>query len=189
MTFGKVRLSRGWDDILPYSTTNGQGVAGLALAQYGTTGMHLYKWTDSAAADDTYQFGFQMPHRMSEGSDVHFHLHVIPSANGAGGNEVVRLKFDYQWVNIDAAFSTTTNTTIAAASYTVGATDGDKHKLWEPAALSGSGKTYSSGLIMRVTRLGKTDAADNYTGDIWLLFADLHIEINGLGSISETVVI
>jgi len=189
MTGGKVRLSRGWDDILPYSTANAQGVAGLANAQYGTTGFQLYKWVDSVAADETFQFAFQMPHRMSEGGDVHFHLHVIPSANGAGGNNVVRLQYDYQWVNIDAAFSTTTNTTIAAASYTVGAADANVHKLWEPAALSGSGKTYSSGLIMRVTRLSKTDAVDDYTGDIWLLFADLHVEINALGSISETVVI
>jgi len=189
MTGGKVRLSRAWDDIAPYTTTNGQGPAALALAQYGTTGFYLYRWSNSLAADETFQFGFQFPHRMEEGTDMHFHLHVIPSQNGTGGDEVVRLQFDYQWVNIGDTLSLTTNTTIAAASYTVGATEGNKHLLWEPAALSGSGKTYSSGLIMRVTRLSKTDAADNYTGDIWLWFGDCHGIINGLGSISETVVI
>lgn len=183
MTQGKVRLSRGWDDIQPYYIS-GQGPSVAGTAQYGTTGFYWYKFTDSAAKNEELQFSFQLPHRIVEGSDVHFHIHVVPSANGAGGNEDVVFRMSYQWVNIGGSYSTTTNTDVDT-TFRVGASDGNKSVLWEPAAISGSGKTLSSDLVIILKRMSKDAAADNYSGDIWLRYTDIHCEIDSLGSISE----
>ena len=176
-----------WKDIAPYSVATGSGPSAPALAQYGTTGHYLYKFADNHGTDEALTIAFQMPHEWKIGSDVHFHVHVIPSANGSAGNNQVIFRASYQWVNIDGSFSTTTNTDLDT-TFTVGASDGNAHKLWEPSALSGSGKTLSGGLVITLTRLSKTNpgGADNYTGDVWLLFTDCHCECDAVGSADET---
>lgn len=176
--------ARTWVDIQPYATFNGQGPAALALAQYGTTGFYMYRWTNSAAADETYQFGFQMPHQMLLGSSAHFHLHVVPSANGAVGNQDVVMRASYQWVNVDGTLSTTTNTSVTQ-TFTVGTGDGNDHKIFEFDEFLGPDKGLSSALIVTVARLSKTSASDNYTGDLWLLFSDVHVQVDSLGSSEE----
>jgi hypothetical protein len=47
---------------------------------------------------------------------------MAQTANGAAGNEDVVLKLDYQWVNINAAFNTTTNSS-DTQTFRVGAAD------------------------------------------------------------------
>lgn len=179
-----VRLSRGWDDVAPYYI-NGQGSDVAAVGAYGTTGLAWYKFADNHAKDEELQFSFQLPHRWAAGTDVHFHLHVVPSANGAGGNEDAVFQISYQWVNIGEAFSTTTMTTPTATTFRVGAAGANKHTLWEFAALAGSGKTLSSDLVIILKRLSKTSASDNYTGDVWLRYTDIHVEIDSIGSLGE----
>lgn len=176
-----------WKDVAPYSVATGSGPSAPALAQYGTTGHYLHKFADNHGSDEAITIAFQMPHEWKIGSDVHFHVHVIPSANGSAGNNQVIFRASYQWVNIDGSFSTTTNTDLDT-TFTVGASDGNAHKLWEPSALSGSGKTLSGGLVITLSRLSKTNpgGADNYTGDVWLLFTDCHVECDAVGSADET---
>lgn len=185
-TLTLLGAARTWMDIQPYATANGQGPAALSLAQYGTTGYYLYKWADNHSADEKYQFGFQMPHQMVTGSDAHFHLHIIPSANGTAGNQDVVFKIDYQWVNVGDSFSTTTNST-ATKTFTVGTSEANKQLIWSFTGLSGAGKTLSSALLISVSRLSKTSASDNYTGDIHLLFGDVHTQVDGFGSNDELV--
>lgn len=177
-----------WKDVAPYSVSTGSGPSAPALAQYGTTGHYLRKFSDNHGSDEALTIAFQMPHEWKLGSDVHFHIHVIPSANGSGGNNQVIFRASYQWVNIDGSFSTTTNVDLDT-TFTVGASDGNAHKLWEPSAISGSGKTLSGGLLITLSRLSKTNpgGADNYTGDVWLLFSDCHCECDAVGSADETV--
>lgn len=126
-----------------------------------------------------------MPHRWASATSAYFHLHVVPSANGAGGNEDVVFNIDYQWVNINSTYSTTTNSTLPL-TFRVGAADANKHLVWSFTALSGAGKTLSSDLIIILTRLSKTSASDNYTGDIWLRYTDLHLELDKVGSSSQS---
>ncbi len=178
------RISRAWNDLIPAATVTRTGPNAADYTQYGTTGIYLPVFTNDAAFDEIYQTGFQFSHMWAAGTDAHFHIHIIPSANGSAGNEDVVLRLDYQWVNVDGTFSTTTNST-TSTTFRVGAADANKHLIWEFTTLSGSGKTLSSGLIATITRLSKTDAADNYTGGIYLLFTDIHIETDRLGSIAE----
>lgn len=186
---GNLRLlgsATAWDDIQPYYIS-GQGPSAAAEAQYGTTGFYWYKFTDNHGKDEERQFSFQIPHRMLTASDAHLHLHVVPSANGAAGNEDVVFRIAYQWVNIGGSYSTSTNTAFDT-TFRVGAAEGNKHLIWEPAALSGAGKSLSSDLVVIVSRQSKTQSAtDNYTGDIWLRYVDIHAEIDGFGSDAELV--
>ena len=183
---GTVRLSRSWDDIQPYYIS-GQGPSVAATAQYGTTGFYWYKFVDTAAKNEELQFSFQIPHRWAAATDIHFHLHVVPSANGAAGNEDVVFRLSYQWVNTDSTYGlASSDNTDVDTTFRVGAADANKHLLWEPTnPLAGSGKTLSSDLVVIVKRMSKDDAADNYSGDIWLRFVDVHVEIDKLGSLRE----
>jgi len=176
---------RGWDDIQPYYIT-GQGPSVAGTAQYGTTGFFWYKFTNSAAKDEELQYSFQIPHRCATGASIYPHLHVVPSANGTAGNQDVKMSISYQWVNTGDAFSTTTLTTPTASKFTVAADGANKHTLWAFDAIVGTGKTLSSDLSVIVKRLSKTDAEDNYTGDVWFRYIDLHVQIDSLGSYLET---
>ena len=184
---GTVRLfgaAGAWDDIQPYYI-GGQGPSVAADAQYGSTGFYWKRMTDNHGKNEELQYGFQLPHRWLEGSDVHFHLHIVPSANGSPGNEDVVIRVKYQWVNIGGTYSTTTNTEFNT-TFRVGAADANKGIIWAPTELSGAGKTISSDLMIIVARQSQTESAtDNYTGDIYIRFVDLHVQINGFGSDEE----
>lgn len=188
MTAGNVRLSRAWDDIAPYYIS-GQGPSVAGTAQYGTTGFFWYKLADNHAKNEELQFSFQIPHRWAAGTNVHFHLHTVPSANGAAGNEDVVIRTQYQWVNIGGAYGTATsdNTTVDTI-FRVGAAEANTHALWETTdSWNGSTKTLSSDLVVIISRLSNSSSDDNYTGDVWLRYVDLHVEIDSLGSLSEVV--
>lgn len=183
-TTGTLRLfgaATAWDDIQPYYT-GGQGPSVAGDAQYGSTGFYWKRFTDNHGMNEQVQYGFQLPHRWKEGTSAQLHLHIVPSANGAAGNEDVVLRVKYQWVNIGAGYSTTTNTEFNT-TFRVGAADANTQKIWAPAALSGSGKTISSDLMVIIARQSQAESGtDNYTGDIWLRYVDLHLEIDSLGS-------
>jgi len=178
------RISRAWNDLLPAATISRSGPSAAAFTQYGSTGFYFATFTNNVAFDEAYQSGFQLSHTWAAGTEAHVHIHVIPTTNGAAGNEDVVLKLEYQWVNINAAFSSTTNSS-ETLTFRVGATDANKHILWEWTPINGTGKTLSSALPVLITRLSKTDAADNYTGDIKLVFIDAHVEHDRLGSVAE----
>lgn len=179
----QARLSRAWDDVQPYYSV-GQGVDVVATAQYGSTGFYWYRFTNNAGKDEQYQFSYQLPHRWQYATGAEFHLHVVPSANGSAGNNTVVFQVAYQWVNIGSAYSTTTNTS-ASAAFVVGSAGANVHTLWEFPEISGSGKTLSSDLVIILTRLSKTSATDDYTGDVWLRYTDIHVQIDKLGSAAE----
>lgn len=178
------RFIAAWNDLPPTAIGTRTGPSAAAYTQFGTTGIFLPMFSDNHGADEIYQATFQMSHGWQEGSALHPHVHVIPTANGAGGNEDVVLKLDYQFINIGAAFSTTTNSSETLV-FRVGAAEANKHIMWEWSAITATGKTLSAALPLLITRLSKTDVRDNYTGSIYLLFCDLHNLQDGLGSIGE----
>lgn len=179
-----------WDDLLPYSVNPGTGLTALGSEEYGTTGFKFLYWGNNTAANEVYQAFFQFSHKYKQGQAISLHLHVIPSANGSAGNEDVEFEIQYQWVNINGSYSTSTNTTVkdATTKFRVGASDANKHLLWDFADISGSGKNISSDLMVQIKRVTKTAdrSADNYTGKVYLRFVDVHYEIDTLGSRQET---
>lgn len=174
-----------WEDVQPYAQDIAMGATSPSLAAYQSTGFRWYKFTNNPAGDEEMQFSFQLPHKYKEGTNVHFHIHVIPSQNGTGGNNKTVWKISYQWINTDSKWSQTTNTE-QSKIFTVGTNDADRHLLWEFTELNGTGKTKSSDLSISVKRLTQSNSTDDYTGDIWLKFTDIHIEADKMGSDDET---
>ena len=132
------------------------------------------------AQTNRVSFNMQIPHARKDDSAIEFHVHVTPGTSTNAGN--VRWEFEYEWENIDGVYgsSTTVNQTQAM--------DGTahKHQYEDIATLTGTGKSsISSILICTLTRLG-SDALDTFTGDVYAVGIDFHIEKNMVGSRLET---
>jgi hypothetical protein len=176
-----------WDDMLPYSINPGTGLSAMSSEDYGTTGFKFNYFKNDSSANEEIQLFFQFSHSYKTSTDIYFHLHVIPSQNGAGGNEDVEFAIEYQWIPINGTYSTTTNTTDSQV-FRVGATDSNKHKIFSWDVIADSAQGISSDLMIRVRRLTKTAdrVNDNYTGKVYLRFADVHFEKDTIGSRQET---
>jgi hypothetical protein len=145
------------------------------IEQYGSSGLY---YPNFDAVDDMLVFSLQLDHRYKPGSNIEFHVHAKTSTTSVN---VVRWKLTYQWVNIDGAFSNSTSTSPTDVDMTP---TEDKHQLAQWAALSGTGKTVSSALSGSIKRI--TNGATDYTGEVYLLFADYHFQGDTHGSRTAT---
>jgi len=119
-------------------------------------------------------FTVQLRHQYKEGTDLHFHLHVV-YADGNTGN--VDWTFTYSWANVHGVFppEATINMQTPAsgsADYNTIASIGD---------LSGTGKKMSSILICSLQRNG-TAVTDTYANSVYVLSMDFHMEMDKPGS-------
>ena len=176
-----------FDDVLPYSINPGTGLTAMSSGNFGSIGFKWFYWSNNTAANEEIQCFFQLPHSYKEGTNIVLHVHVVPEANGSVGNEDVELAIAYQWVNVDGTYSTTTNST-DSKEFRIGAADANKHKVWSFTALTGTSKTISSDLIVRIRRLTKTAdrVNDDYTSSVYLRYVDCHFEKDTIGSRQES---
>jgi hypothetical protein len=124
-------------------------------------------------------FNVQLYHRYTEGSDIEFHIHIRDNGTGTG-NAVFKLT--YQWANAEATFPSSTTVTKTIA---IDGTDG-RHQMEEIAStISGTGKTISSILMCTLERLA-SDSNDTFSGSVYVIAIDFHIETNSLGSKEQT---
>lgn len=137
-----------------------------------TNGGYLYPQNDNT---HILYLNIQMPHRWKLGSDIAPHVHWHQAANQ---NPV--FKMDYRWTNIGDAVP------VGWTTYTMGTlvktySSGTIHQICGGTALlSGSGKTLSSMLQVKLYR------DDNvYTGTLLATSFDLHYESDALGSNTE----
>lgn len=174
-----------WDDQAISGVAVRGGASAPSFKPLSTTGLYLYAFSDNHGADETLYFTVQMPHGRLSGSDLDFHIHLVPSANGSVGADAAHFRFTYQWVDINGIFSGTSST--EPLTITVGAADALKHLLVSFSDIAGSGHTgLSSILTVALTRLSKTDSAtETYTGDLFLLSADCHVPRDTVGSRQE----
>ena len=125
-------------------------------------------------------FTIQFPHGYKLGSDVYPHVHWTPTDAGAGS---VVWQLEYSWADIDEVFPAVTPIEIADAAAGVAWT----HQLASFAAVTGSGATgVSSMLVCRLFR-DPAHASDTYGSDAALLEFDVHFEIDTVGSRIELV--
>ena len=143
----------------------------------GSTGVYSYAF--SASAENEFWTTLQMPHGWKLGSDIEPHIHWAPMTTDTG---TVRWGIEYVWSNIDGTYG---NSTIA---YAEDAADGTalKHQLADFAAVSGTGKTLSSVLLVRLFR-DAVHGNDTFTGTAMILEFDIHYEVDAFGSNSEYV--
>lgn len=146
----------------------------------------------SAMSFDTTNIGFiagpsgtsviaiiaQLPHAWKEGSSIYPHIHWMPMNTD---DKNVYWRMEYIWVNrgdIEPATWTTVNIQSAAAGAAM------THQLSSFGAISGAGKTISSILTIKISRIGG-DTLDTFSGDALLKEFDIHYEIDTIGSRTE----
>jgi len=150
----------------------------------GSQGVFLY-WFDAAAEEELY-FTVQLPHAYMEGTDLHPHVHFVPSVNGAAG-QVVSWGLEYTWANLGDVFGNTNIIYANAHTPTDSVLTAGKHYLTEFAPIVGSGKTISSMLACRVFRnaTGAGGSTDSYGNDAGMLEIDFHMQKDSIGSYDE----
>ena len=169
----------GWEDVAPSSVSVGVGAAGPSFTAYAGN-MRAPEFPGVTVTKEIF-FHFQMPHSRRVGSDIipHLHLH-IPDDNAGGG---IKFYLEYHWNDIDdtGAVVTTTVSGVIARSANQGI---NKNAKLSFGTISGAGRGISSILSCRVYR-NPSDAADTFSGSVWLKSADVHVEIDSIGSREE----
>lgn len=168
------------NDVPPTGVSIGSGANAPSFSAYNGN-MRAYEFVGSALTKEISMV-FQMPHSYKEGSSVEPHLHLYIPNDATGG--VIRFGCEYTWVNLDGAEPATT--TIYATLTVAAGAGAQGNKLFDFATITGTGKTISSLLACRFFR-DPTNAADTFGSSVWLKSADCHVEMDSLGSQTETV--
>jgi len=137
-------------------------------------------WLFDADGIEILWIVLQVPHAYKEGSAIYPHVHWQPTSTNGGD---VLWRIDYKWTNIDATDAG--SATPLEITPTAGGT-ALKHQQDSFAAIDGTGKTISSIISVKLSRMGNDDD-DTYTGDALLKEFDIHYQIDTVGSRSELV--
>lgn len=171
-----------------------QGVLGTALVgvtqytpiQLRNTGIVVNRLDQG----DTFTMLFQMPHRRSLGEQQHdVHIHFMPLSSATG---TVKLDVKWGWINIGETVPDTLPNQVNGSygvSLSLAPADQWLHKYTELVEhISKAGETYSSVLMLHVTRGGGPQGDTYPTGvgaGIAILYCDSHFPTDRLGSYYE----
>lgn len=169
-----------WDDLPPNSVTVGGGASAPSFTAYNGN-LRAYEFVGTGPTAKDIQMAWQLTHSWLEGSIIVPHIHLYVPNSGTGGN--VRFYFEYTWVNVNG-IEGATSTTLGTLSVPVGA--GNQHKILELSGLVGVGKTLSSILSARLYR-DPADPFDTFGASVWLKAADIHRQMDSLGSRQEYI--
>lgn len=171
-----------WKDLYPSSVTIGSGGTAPSFTQYNGN-LYAYEFVGTSATKQL-NMGFQLNHDYKEGSDIKFHVHLYIPDDGTGG--VIKMSCEYTWTNINQ--TGTVNTTTITGTVTRAANAGINNNAilsFDSAIISGSGKGISSVFMCRIFR-DPIDNADTFGLSVWLKSADIHYQVDTLGSRQET---
>lgn len=159
----------GWHDIMGQIDTRGVGATDPSWTQVGATAFYAHAF----ALNDECWINYHIPHDYVPGTDVHFHVHWMPS--GTDGNDV-KWQFTYMYADgHDQGNFNPTGTTVTA---TGSPTTQYQHMVTETAGVTISGMEVDGIIAMHIKRVtnGATDNADT----IFVLTADIHYQSTGL---------
>jgi hypothetical protein len=175
-----------YDDlVIPGTAINPTGAAGAATLNQNTGLLEF-----SGTADQVCTFSWQLPHGWSgayqddEGMAIvvpHLHVRFLTATETNS-----RWKFEWDPEGVTKDFTNdyeawTTLSTVTKAN----SNNAKRHTIVSFGNLDLPGKTISTIVHGRVTRLASSDAADNYTGLVALYSADLHIRRRRWGTEAE----
>jgi hypothetical protein len=176
-----------YDDMLGDIRTAPTGAAQWLTAQIGSTGFFI-NWLQSGQNDFAQQ-SFQMTHRKSLSAVIKsFHIHYLLSSVPVAGN-TIKIEYAYTWINPNDQVPlignwtsgtktiTFTGAEVALTNYYIAIVE----NIASPA-----NEAYSSLLLIKLLRRSQGGGADSYGGNFGLLYTDLHIPCNRLGSLNES---
>ena len=131
-------------------------------------------WLFDAAGTEILWIIMQLPHSYKEGSNIKPHLHWCPTNTNTGN---VLWRMEYKWTNVGETEAGTFSTLNV-----LDAGDGTalKHQIAPFDAITGTGKTLSSMLVLKLSRIGG-DGTDTYNADALLREFDIHYETDTPG--------
>lgn len=191
---GEVRLygeATQWEDLrVPVLSTKTGGTKDpdfVKVYDNGSGSQGVFAYAFDATTEEELYFMVQMPHSWKEGSDIHAHVHWIPTTIPDAVTNQVSWGLEYTWASLGSTFGNTTiiygDDETPAGDLTV-----DTHYLTELGIISGTGQTFSSMIICRVFRDATgTGGTDSYAYDAALLEIDFHYEIDSFGTDEEYV--
>jgi hypothetical protein len=139
----------------------------------------VYEFPDGV--DRACYFVIQLPHTYKEGTDIVFHIHwTIDTTGGGAGAENV--EWDYSYSASSPGQSPEEQWPAATTGTTTVDVQNDNqhdHLIDNIVTITGTNFKISEVLIMSLTRTGSTDS---YTGHALLVSADVHHEIDTVGS-------
>lgn len=172
----KFEAMDGWEDLrFPATAINPTGI--VSPATYDVNNLAL---SFAPNAINSVAIIAQMPHSWKIGSDIHPHIHWHPTTADVGN---VVWELQYKWTNVNA-IEDTNWTTI----YLIEACDGvaNKYQVASFPVISGSGKTLSSIIKIKISRIG-TDGTDTYPVAALFDEFDIHYQLDTAGSSEELV--
>jgi hypothetical protein len=149
-------------------------VAAIIMAPFSRG---VFLWAFGADTDQELFFTAQLPHGYVEGTDLHVHVHWVPSDATAGN---VTWSLEYLMTTEGVVVGGTS--IISATGAATGAAP--KHILTDIGVIAGAALKISSMVVGRIARLG-TAGTDTYPNPAFLLEIDFHFQVNTLGSTSE----
>ena len=174
----------GWNDLLTTPVAAANGAAGaptpVKLLDNGAGSNGVY--AACFKRGDGINTLFQIPHGFVIGSLIYPHIHWMPTAQIAAAATVI-WQIEYFWANLDGALPAAT--VIDPITYTapVGNTAAGTMITTNFTAITSTGKTISSLLVMSITRITDTHVnAANCT----LLGLDIHVNQTKLGTQAPT---
>lgn len=163
-----------WDDINFSGFSLGAGASSPDfITLFGNGSIQGYSFDGNAITEQLFG-GDEIKHSYLEGSDIFFHLHIMPTNNVVGN---IKFFIEYEWLNRgDVAEPTTTISTIIASGGTAW-----KHIVVNFPAISGAGKKIGSHVSFRLYRV-PSDIEDTYPHDVVLDSVGIHFQQSSLGS-------
>jgi hypothetical protein len=171
-----------WVDLLPSSVTIGGGGNAPAFTAYGGGNLRAYEFVGTGAQLKELNIGFQIPHEYKEGSTIIPHLHLYIPNDVSGGT--VKFYCEYEWSNI-SQIGAITPTTVSGTAIVAGSFGIQNNAILSFGNVSGAGKTISSVFMCRIYR-DPADVSDTFGASVWLKSADIHVELDGIGSKTST---
>lgn len=163
--------TNGWTDIPINITTRGSGVNNPAWSQF-RNGLYGYEFVGTPDNATREAWGeIHIPHQLTPGTGIYFHVHWAPIAVNPTGN--IKWSFEYSYANSGSVFPTTQTVSVIQAmpsQYT--------HTITEIASPVLTGQLEVDGLcLVRVFR-NPADPQDTSTDSAILFFVDCHINIS-----------
>jgi hypothetical protein len=169
-------------DLLPSSISIGGGGNAPSFTAYNGGNLRAYEFVGSGAQLKELNMGFQLPHEYKEGSSIMPHIHLHVPNDGTGGT--IKFYCEYEWANIDQA-GAISPVTVAGTKVVTANFGAQNNVIVSFGNIVGTGKTISSIFMCRIYR-DPADASDTFGASAWLKSADIHVEIDTLGSRQAT---
>jgi hypothetical protein len=180
------RFTIGYDDLYG-DFTNATGVTALGTITIRDTGFPILAFQN--ANDDFCYIKFQMSHEKVLGQNIKScHAHVyLPSAPVAGNT--IYWDYSYCYINNNSVIPALSSWTTGRSTYTFTGSEAQYSTIIIPVVseiVPPANETYSSSLLIKITRDSTGVGSDTYNDDLGILNPpDIHIPQDKLGSFGE----